>query len=84
MTECVWQVNVEALAHFTGFNRLLMFPGFLNWIPLGYIFETKLISQLTFKFLSVPDFRNITLKCLTEIAGILAFSFECKCSDVAL
>lgn len=48
-------------------NTLL---GFLNWIPLGYIFETKLINQLTCKFLSVPDFRNITLKCLTEIAGI--------------
>ncbi|XP_063683019.1 exportin-1-like [Bolinopsis microptera] len=54
-------------------NTLL---GFLNWIPLGYIFETKLITQLTFKFLSVPDFRNITLKCLTEIAGIDARAHE--------
>jgi exportin-1 len=43
---------------------------FLNWIPLGYIFETKLITTLIFKFLSVPMFRNVTLKCLTEIAGI--------------
>ena len=40
---------------------------FLNWIPLGYIFETKLINTLIFKFLNVPLFRNITLKCLTEI-----------------
>lgn len=43
---------------------------FLNWIPLGYIFETKLINTLIFKFLPVPLFRNVTLKCLTEIAGV--------------
>jgi len=43
---------------------------FLNWIPLGYIFETKLISTLIFKFLNVPMFRNVTLKCLTEIAAV--------------
>ncbi|CAG0882753.1 unnamed protein product [Darwinula stevensoni] len=43
---------------------------FLNWIPLGYIFETKLITTLIYKFLPVPIFRNVTLHCLTEIAGI--------------
>ncbi|XP_074650496.1 exportin-1-like [Tubulanus polymorphus] len=43
---------------------------FLNWIPLGYIFETKLITTLIYKFLDVPMFRNVTLKALTEIAGI--------------
>eukprot|EP00731_Ephydatia_muelleri_P027685 Em0019g558a len=43
---------------------------FLNWIPLGYIFETKLVSTLIYRFLTVPAFRNVTLKCLTEIAGI--------------
>ncbi|XP_077866004.1 exportin-1 [Saccoglossus kowalevskii] len=43
---------------------------FLNWIPLGYIFETKLITTLVYKFLNVPMFRNVTLKCLTEIAGV--------------
>ncbi|XP_055956822.1 exportin-1 [Patella vulgata] len=43
---------------------------FLNWIPLGYIFETKLISTLIYKFLNVPLFRNVTMKCLTEIAGV--------------
>ncbi|RWS29223.1 Exportin-1-like protein, partial [Leptotrombidium deliense] len=47
---------------------------FLNWIPLGYIFETKLISTLIYKFFVVPIFRNVTLKCLTEIAGINALS----------
>lgn len=43
---------------------------FLNWIPLGYVFETQLIKTLVYKFFIVPMFRNITLKCLTEIAGI--------------
>ncbi|CAG9759763.1 unnamed protein product [Ceutorhynchus assimilis] len=49
---------------------------FLNWIPLGYIFETKLIPTLIFKFLSVPMFRNITLKCLTEIAGVTVTNYD--------
>lgn len=43
---------------------------FLSWIPLGYIFETALIETLIFKFLSVPMFRNVTLMCLSEIAGL--------------
>nr|SZF06510.1 Exportin-1 [Psoroptes ovis] len=43
---------------------------FLNWIPLGYIFETGLINALIFKFFPYDLFRNITLKCLTEIANI--------------
>lgn len=43
---------------------------FLNWIPLGYIFETKLVETLIFKFLNVPMFRNVALKCLSEIAGL--------------
>jgi exportin-1 len=67
---------------------------FLNWIPLGYIFETNIIdnlvtrvrsshppicapcgtrltsSVLNLQFLEVPDFRNVTLKCLSEIGGL--------------
>lgn len=48
---------------------------FLNWIPLGYIFETppsgqSLIEILRSRFLETPEFRNITLKCLTEIASL--------------
>ncbi|KAK5746360.1 Karyopherin transporter [Elasticomyces elasticus] len=48
---------------------------FLNWIPLGYIFETppggvSLIETLRSRFLEAPEFRNITLKCLTEIGGL--------------
>lgn len=51
---------------------------FLNWIPLGYIFETNLISILcsrvyfytNYQFFEVAAFRNITLKCLTEIGAL--------------
>jgi exportin-1 len=48
---------------------------FLNWIPLGYIFDSlpggsSLIETLRSRFLEIPDFRNITLKCLTEIASL--------------
>ena len=43
---------------------------FLNWIPLGFIFETDLIDTLITRFLDIPDFRNVTLKCLTEIGGL--------------
>lgn len=43
---------------------------FLNWIPLGYIFETNVIDHLINRFLEVPEFRNVTLKCLSEIAGL--------------
>ncbi|KAL1121954.1 hypothetical protein AAG570_003362 [Ranatra chinensis] len=49
---------------------------FLNWIPLGYIFETQLIQPLIFKFLNVPMFRNVTLNCLTEIAGVKASKYD--------
>lgn len=43
---------------------------FLSWIPLGYIFETNIIDTLRTRFLETPEFRNITLKCLTEIGGL--------------
>ncbi|EHY60774.1 Exportin-1 [Exophiala dermatitidis] len=43
---------------------------FLNWIPLGFIFETQLINTLVTRFLEVDQFRNITLKCLTEIGSL--------------
>ncbi|ORZ36332.1 CRM1 C terminal-domain-containing protein [Catenaria anguillulae PL171] len=43
---------------------------FINWIPLGYIFETPLVALLTSKFLGVLEFRNLVLKCLTEIANL--------------
>jgi len=49
---------------------------FLNWIPLGYIFETKMIDTLLFKFFPVPIFRNIALECLTEIGSLTAPNYD--------
>ncbi|KAJ7063298.1 CRM1 C terminal-domain-containing protein [Mycena amicta] len=45
---------------------------FLNWIPLGYIFETQIIDLLLGRFLENPDpqIRNITLSCLASVAGL--------------
>ena len=43
---------------------------FLHWIPIGYIFETKLISTLCLKFFPVAQFQNDTLVCLSEIGGL--------------
>lgn len=46
---------------------------FLYWIPLGYIFETKLIETLV-GFMSLPPLRNSALPCLVEIASLSATS----------
>ena len=43
---------------------------FLNWIPLGFIFDSPIIETLRSRFLETPEFRNISLKCLTEIGGL--------------
>ena len=43
---------------------------FLGWIPLGFIFETPIIETLRGRFLEAPEFRNVALKCLTEIGGL--------------
>ena len=43
---------------------------FLTWIPLGYIFETQLLSTLVHKFFTAPQFRNAALDCLAEIASL--------------
>lgn len=51
---------------------------FLNWIPLGYIFETELIPHLINTFLVIPVFRNVTLKCLTEIVSINVGTYQDK------
>jgi len=51
---------------------------FLNWIPLGYVYETKLVSTLIYKFLNVPVFKNVTLQCLTEIGSISNNMYEDK------
>lgn len=43
---------------------------FLNWIPLGYIFETSLIDHLINRYLEERQYRNVTLRCLAEIGCI--------------
>lgn len=43
---------------------------FLTWIPLGFIFQTKLIDILLNKFFPEPMFRNDALDCLTEIGSL--------------
>lgn len=49
---------------------------FLNWIPVGFVFETSLIDTLTSRFLPEARFRNITLQCLTEIAALKNHEFD--------
>ena len=56
---------------------------FLNWIPLGYVFETNLVEMLRTRFFEAPMFRNVTIKCLTEI-GSLAVSADYEPKLLAL
>lgn len=49
---------------------------FLNWIPLGYIFETAIIETLRTRFLEQAEFRNVTMKCLTEIGGLQVNQYQ--------
>ncbi len=43
---------------------------FLHWIPVGFIFETKLMPTLALKFFPVTQFQNDTLQCLAEIGAL--------------
>ncbi|KAK3827538.1 MAG: Crm1-F1 [Benniella sp.] len=65
-SEVLEKANKPSLIKAT-LNTLLRF---LNWIPLGYIFETNIVENLRTRFLDVPQFRNVTLKCLTEIGSL--------------
>jgi len=42
---------------------------FISWMPLGYIFETKLLEMITLKYYP-SSFQEPALDCLTEIAAI--------------
>lgn len=64
--EVLQTANQESLIRAT-LGTLLKF---FNWIPLGYIFETPIIDTLRTRFLEMPQFRNVTLQCLTEIGGL--------------
>ena len=43
---------------------------FLHWIPVGYIFETKLCERLSTIFLHRASCCNISMQCLTEVAAV--------------
>lgn len=60
---------------------LKTFASFLSWIPFGYIFETDILEKLLNNFFVVPAFRNDTLPCLVEIAGLKIDENDPKCND---
>lgn len=70
----IFQLCFEVLSNATRSSLILAtlqsLLRYLNWIEHNYIFETPLISLLVTKFLPHAEFRNVILKCLTEIAGI--------------
>jgi len=49
-------------------TTLATLANFLNWIPLGYIFETDLIQTLLVHFWDPLEYRIECVKCLNEIA----------------
>ncbi|KAJ1966544.1 Karyopherin transporter, partial [Dispira parvispora] len=48
---------------------LQTFLRYLNWLPFGYTFETNIIDIICNRFLEPREFRNLALKCLTEIGA---------------
>eukprot|EP00003_Mantamonas_plastica_P030337 TRINITY_DN747_c0_g1_i2.p1 TRINITY_DN747_c0_g1~~TRINITY_DN747_c0_g1_i2.p1 ORF type:complete len:1101 (-),score=427.88 TRINITY_DN747_c0_g1_i2:21-2846(-) len=52
------------------FHTLETLLGFLNWIPVGYIFETGMVDTLVNKCFPVETLRIVTLRCLIEIAAL--------------
>jgi len=49
-------------------TALATLANFLNWIPLGYIFETDLIQTFLVHFWDPLEYRIECVKCLNEIA----------------
>lgn len=47
---------------------LVTLQRFISWIPLGYVFETNLLSILILKYFPVPTFRVAVVDCLAEVA----------------
>ncbi len=45
---------------------------FLNWIPVTFVFETRLLETLVTKFFPVEAFRSSALRCLAEVASVKA------------
>lgn len=70
-TEVLTTANKQSLIKAT-LETLLRF---LNWIPVGYVFEPPIIEMLRGQFLEAPEYRNVALKCLTEIGSLNTGSF---------
>ena len=43
---------------------------YLHWIPYTYIFDTNILELLSTKFMTTPETRAITVKCLTEVSQL--------------
>ncbi|KAH8928357.1 putative CRM1-nuclear export factor, exportin [Atractiella rhizophila] len=43
---------------------------FMGWMPESYIFNTSLVTNLINRFLTSNQFRNISLKCLSQINSL--------------
>lgn len=51
---------------------------YLSWVSLDFIFETNILEMLVSQFLEPYEFRNITLKCLTEVASLNTSQYDQK------
>lgn len=49
---------------------------YLGWIPLDFIFKTPVLELLVNKFLEPEEFRDLTLKCLTEISSLSTKDYD--------
>lgn len=67
---CMFVLSTENVKNTLIKQCLKTFSAFLSWIPYGFIFETELIGKLLGDYFPVPSFRNDTLACLREIAGL--------------
>lgn len=45
-------------------------------LGINCLSDYRLNVYVSFQFLNVPMFRNVTLKCLTEIAGVSVSQYE--------
>jgi len=80
--QCVFELCMFVLEKST--NSLLLtetlntLSKFLIWIPVGYVFETRLIETLSLKFYPAANFQVKALICLTEIGAIHQFADTSK------
>ncbi|CAG9460409.1 unnamed protein product [Pedinophyceae sp. YPF-701] len=66
---CMWVLDKAQASVSLIKSTLATMQGFLTWVPLGYIFQTQVVEVLLNLFPN-PSYRNLALKCLTEVGGI--------------